>query len=152
MDFSWLTKNYRHGVLRKRERKDCRSQNSQGHQENTATQNQLSRTHRGSQRLKWETELIRVWARSSAYMLQLCSSGLLWDSQKWEWGMSDSFAFIWGSFSPTGCLHPSLLWGFVPSPYYIFLCNVQWMSLGGLLFLFVCFEEELRSGSRRQQK
>lgn len=69
-----------HGTPQKRGRKDCSSQRSQWHQENVVYSIDylgLIEAHRD-----WSDSQgsCTIWARSSAYMLWLCSLVFLWDS------------------------------------------------------------------------
>ena len=70
-------------------------------------QNQLTRAHNSSETEPIIRESIQVWPRSFEYILQLCSLVFLWDSKKWEQGLSlifDSFAWFGALFLLLGCL------------------------------------------------
>lgn len=109
------------GVLRRRRRKDWRSQRGQRHHKNSP-QNQL-RTHGGFQRSGslYGSDL------GSLHTLWLCSLMFMRYSWQWERGLSDSFVCFWELFSPIGLPHSALIWKYVPG--LIITCGAKVWSM-----------------------
>lgn len=80
-----------------------------------------------------------VW--STSYMLCLCSLVFLWDSQQWEKGYLWLFVCSRDPFLPPELSCLVMIWGYVPSCYWILFCYIWLISLKGLFFsLRACLE------------
>ena len=92
-----------------------------------SSQNQLSRAHRGSQRLKWQSWSLRRSVLGCLYICYSCWLDVLRSPDSGN--ISDPFACSWASFPPTGLPYPALMSGFVFGRclvlLYLVLCSVD---------------------------
>lgn len=80
------------------------------------------------------TESAWVCTRSSVCVLWLIAWCLGETPNSESGGVSDSIAYSWDHFPPSGLLHPGLEVRVCACSYHILLCPVPLMSLEGLLF------------------
>lgn len=98
-------------------------------------QNQLSRAHSSSQRLKWGfMKSTWVYTRSSVNMLWFFTLVFLLDSQQWELRCLWLFCQLLESFSSYWVSLSSFDMGVYAWSYCILLCHVWLMPLGDLPF------------------
>jgi hypothetical protein len=73
-------------------------------------QNQLSRAHRGSQRLKWQTQTLYGSNLGPLHIpygcVAWCPCGTTNSGME---SISNSFAWVWNPLPPTGLSHPALI-------------------------------------------
>jgi hypothetical protein len=116
----------------KRGRKECRSRRSWKMLREHGTLNQLNSAHRGSQRLKGQTQSIHgpeSGTLKMVWMLAWCSCGIPNSGKRCT---SDSFAGSWDSFPPIVLPCPASIWRHLSC--LILFCPVCLSSLGGMLF------------------
>lgn len=107
---------------------------SRGVKDSRRTQytNQLSKTHRGSQRLKWPSWSLHRSVLGPLYLFSLCFFFLTTPSNGSK-GVSDSLTCWWDPFIPTGLPSLALLWEFMHS-VNLSCYGVQLTLLASLFF------------------
>lgn len=120
---------------------------SRGVKDSRRTQytNQLSKTHRGSQRLKWPSWSLHRSVLGPLYLFSLWF--FLTTPSNGSKGVSDSLTCWWDPFIPTGLPSLALLWEFMHS-VNLSCYGVQLTLLASLFFFWRDMEKHWIEGRR----